>query len=82
MVLGRGLQVSVNEPDVSPLAIQGPKAEALMAEVFGAEIRDIGFFRYGWFEFQGTQQLIARSGYSRQGGFEIYLNNSALGTAL
>lgn len=82
LALAGNFDVRIDEPDVSPLAVQGPNAEALMAQVFGDAIRDVGFFRYGWFEFQGTQQLIARSGYSRQGGFEVYLNDSALGSAL
>ena len=82
LAIGVGLDVTICEPDVSPLAIQGPKAEALLAELFGDSVRDIGFFKFGWVEFQGKQQLIARSGYSRQGGFEIYLNGSEYGTAL
>ena len=82
LALGRGLDVTVSEPDVSPLAIQGPKAEDLMADIFGNHIRDIGFFKYDWVSFEGTKQLIARSGYSRQGGFEIYLNGRHLGSAL
>jgi dimethylsulfoniopropionate demethylase len=82
LALGRGLDVEVSEPDVSPLAIQGPKAEDLLAGLFGEHIREIGFFKYGWIEFQGTRQLIARSGYSRQGGFEVYLKGGHLGTAL
>tara|TARA_B100000929_G_scaffold91435_1_gene71791 strand:- start:156 stop:1265 length:1110 start_codon:yes stop_codon:yes gene_type:complete len=80
--IGMGLDVSVEEPDVSPLAIQGPKAEDLLANIFGKRICDIGFFKFGWIEFAGTKQLIARSGYSRQGGFEIYLNGSHLGEPL
>ena len=82
VALGRGLDVEVSEPDVSPLAVQGPKAEDLLTDIFGNHIRDIGFFKYGWFSFEGTDQLIARSGYSRQGGFEIYLNDYDLGAAL
>lgn len=82
LALGRGLAVGITEPDVSPLAIQGPKAEALLAGLFGAHVRDIGFFKFGWIDFAGTRQLIARSGYSRQGGFEIYLNGGHLGAAL
>ena len=82
LALGRELDVEVSEPDVSPLAIQGPKAEDLLANIFGNHIRNIGFFKYGWVSFEGTKQLIARSGYSRQGGFEIYLNGSHLGAAL
>jgi len=34
------------------------------------------------FDILGTSQLIARSGYSKQGGFEIYLQGGHLGTAL
>jgi dimethylsulfoniopropionate demethylase len=82
LAIGAKMDVRIHEPDVSPLAIQGPKSEALMADLFGSKIRDLGFFKFGLFDFQGTRQLIARSGYSRQGGFEIYLNDTALGPAL
>ena len=35
----------------------------------------VGFmiFKFDWIDVNGSSQLIARSGYSRQGGFEIYL---------
>ncbi len=82
LAIGAGMDVRVTEPDVSPLAVQGPKAVDLMADLFGAAIRDLGFFKFGWFDFQDTKQLIARSGYSRQGGYEIYLNGGSLGSAL
>jgi len=80
--LGAGLDVEVIEPDVWPLAIQGPKAEQLMASVFGERIRRLGFFEFDYFDFEGGSQLIARSGYSKQDGFEIYLNDSKLGSRL
>lgn len=82
LALGTGLEVAVEEPDVSPLAIQGPKSEALMVKVFGKGIRDISFFRFAEVDFCGTRQLVARSGYSKQDGFEIYLNDGRLGDAL
>jgi dimethylsulfoniopropionate demethylase len=34
------------------------------------------------FEFQGRDLLIARSGYSKQGGFEIYVEGSDIGMPL
>ena len=79
---GMGLNVEVVEPDVSPLAIQGPKADNLMATVFGEEIRKVKFFRFGMFSWRGHELLIARSGWSKQGGFEIYLHDSKLGLQL
>ncbi|NKB52526.1 MAG: dimethylsulfoniopropionate demethylase [Rhizobiaceae bacterium] len=82
LALGAKFDVEIDEPDVSPLAVQGPKAEDLLAKLFGENIRSIGFFKFAWIEFQGTRQLMARSGFSRQGGFEIYLRGGHLGGAL
>ena len=79
---GYRLDVLVDEPDVSPLAIQGPKAEDLAAAVFGDKVRDIRFFRFGMFEFQGRPLVVARSGYSKQGGFEIYVEGGDIGMPL
>ncbi len=82
LALGYGHNVELREPDVSPLAVQGPKADALMEAVFGSAVHDIRFFNFAWLDFRGHPMLVARSGYSKQGGFEIYLDNSALGLDL
>lgn len=82
LAYGYRLDVLVDEPDVSPLAVQGPKADDLMAAVFGDAVRNIRFFRFGWFDFQGTSMAVARSGYSKQGGFEIYVDGTANGMPL
>lgn len=82
IAIGYRLDVLVDEPDVSPLAVQGPRAEDLMARVFGEEIRTVRFFRFGWFSFEGRDLVIARSGYSKQGGFEIYVEGSDIGMPL
>ena len=79
---GWRLDVLIDEPDVSPLAVQGPKSDDLMARVFGDGVRDIRFFRYGIFDFQGRDMVIARSGYSKQGGFEIYVEGGDIGMPL
>ncbi len=79
---GYRLDVLVDEPDISPLAVQGPRAEDLMAAVFGEGVRAVRFFRFGRFAFQGRDMVIARTGYSKQGGFEIYLEGADLGMPL
>ncbi|MEP2642343.1 MULTISPECIES: dimethylsulfoniopropionate demethylase [Roseobacteraceae] len=79
---GWRLDVLIDEPDVSPLAVQGPKAEELMVRVFGDAIRDVRFFRFGWFEFEGRDLVVARSGYSKQGGFEIYVRGADIAMPL
>lgn len=82
LAFGLGLEVEVFEPEVTPLAVQGPKAEALMARVFGEAVRAIRFFRFAALPFQGHPLVVARSGWSKQGGFEIYLDRPELGLPL
>ena len=82
LVTGFGLDALVTEPDIWPLAVQGPKAEELLSRVFGKEISRILFFRSRTFNYQGTKMLVARSGWSKQGGFEIYVNDVELGGQL
>jgi dimethylsulfoniopropionate demethylase len=79
---GLRLDVAVREPDVSPLAVQGPKAEDVVAAVFGERVRDIKFFRFEPMLFNDKEFIVARSGYSKQGGFEIYVEGSENGPML
>ena len=82
LATGFELDALVTEPDIWPLAVQGPKAEELLSRVFGKEISRILFFRSSTFNYQGTKMLVARSGWSKQGGFEIYVNDEELGGQL
>ena len=82
LATGYNLNVEIAEAEVWPLAIQGPKAEELIARVFGEEVRGIRFFRSRMLKFQGKEMMVARSGYSKQGGFEIYLNDANLAEPL
>ncbi|MEM8793594.1 MAG: glycine cleavage T C-terminal barrel domain-containing protein [Pseudomonadota bacterium] len=78
----RGLDVSVFEPDVAPLAVQGPKAEDVVADLFGDEIREIRHFKFREMMLDDIQLVVARSGWSKQGGFELYLIDPARGIEL
>ena len=79
---GMGLDVRVSEPNVNPLAVQGPHSEAVMAAVFGESVRAIKFFRFEPLEYRGHVMLVARSGWSAQGGFEVYVDDDELGAQL
>ncbi len=78
----RGLDVEVSEPDVSPMALQGPKAEDVVAHVMGDWVRDIKYFWFKETEIEGIPLAVQRSGWSKQGGFEIYLRDGTKGTQL
>ena len=82
LATGAKMDVQVDEPDVWPLAVQGPLAEELMARVFGEQVRDIRFFRYARLTYQGHEFVVARSGWSKQGGFEVYVDDIEIGQNL
>lgn len=79
---GRNLDVNIFEPDVSPLAIQGPRSYDLMAEIVGESIRDLKYFWFTEVSIAGLKLKIAKSGWSGQGGYEIYLEDGSKGLAL
>ena len=82
LAAGRGLDATVTEPDVSPLALQGPLADDVAEAAIGAWTRGLRFFRFRETEIDGIPVVVARSGWSKQGGFEIYLRDGSLGGAL
>ncbi len=78
----RGLDVEVSEPDVSPMALQGPKAEDVVAHVLGDWVRGLKYFWFRETDVGGIPVAVQRSGWSKQGGFEIYLKDGSRGTEL
>ncbi len=78
----RGLNVEISEPDVSPMALQGPKAADVVAHVMGDWVREIKYFWFRETEIEGIPVAVQRSGWSKQGGFEIYLRDGSMGTKL
>ena len=82
LAIGNKFNVKIFEPNVDILAVQGPKSFKLMEKIFGKKITEMKFFGFDYFEFSGAKHLIARSGWSKQGGYEIYVENTKSGLAL
>jgi len=82
LAIGKNYRVNITEPNVDIMAVQGPKSFALMEKVFGKAITDLKFFGFDYFEFRGGKHLIARSGWSKQGGYEIYVEDTKSGLEL
>ena len=82
LAIGNKFDVKIFEPNVDIMAIQGPKSFRLMEKVFGEKIINLKFFGFDYFDFKGTKHLIARSGWSKQGGYEVYVENTKSGLEL
>ena len=78
----RRMNVDITELDVSPLAVQGPMADDVVATIFGDWVRDLRYFWFRDAEVDGIPLKLARSGWSKQGGFELYLMDSKRGLEL
>ena len=77
-----GMDVSIGEPDVSPLQLQGPRSLEIMKVLFGVEI---GTLRYFWLrdlELDGIPLVVSRTGWSSELGYEIYLRDASRGDEL
>ena len=82
LAAGYKFDVVVDEPDVSPLQVQGPNSAKLMSKVFGDWIDDLGFYKFKEFNHKGIPMVIARMGYSRELCYEIFLQDHSQGNRL
>ena len=74
--------LNIIEPDVSPLALQGPKAPEVMSKIVGTWVKELSFFCFKETTIENIPVVIARSGWSGESGYEIYLRDKLLGNNL
>ncbi len=72
----------VAETNIITIAIQGPKSEKLASKIFGEEIKSLKFFNFMKISFNKEEIIISKTGYSKQSGYEILLNNPNNGILL
>ena len=70
----------IDEIDVSPVQIQGPKSKLLMQDLCGDHVDFDNMPFYGLAEAKvgGRSCVISQSGFSGEAGYEIYLRESTL----
>ena len=72
-----GLDVTIGEPDVGPLQVQGPKSKEVMVDLFGESIVEIPYYFHHAYELDGMDVVVSRTGYTGELGYEIYLKNAS-----
>jgi glycine cleavage system aminomethyltransferase T len=77
-----GLEVTVQEPDVSPLQVQGPKSKPLIRDLFGEEVVTLRYYRCIESDLDGIPVVVSRTGWTGEVGYEIYLRDSSRGLDL
>ena len=70
------LDVIVQEPDVAPLQVQGPKSKAVMAQLFDQSVLDLPYYHCTQTRLGDIPLVVSRTGWSAELGYEIYLQDS------
>ena len=81
LAIGLKYDVNIFEAKVDIFSVQGPKSTDLMKKVLGPKIEELKFFGFDYYEFGGSKHLIAKSGWSKQSGFEVYMEHEEAGLA-
>ena len=82
LAINSGMNVSIHEPDVSPLQISGPKSGKLIQKLFDGEHDDLGYYKARKTTLDNIPMVIARTGWSGELSYELYLQDGSLGNDL
>jgi glycine cleavage system aminomethyltransferase T len=82
VAINSGFDVTVVEPDVSPLQLQGPKAPHVAYDLFGDWALDLKYYRMQETELDGMPLAVSRTGWSGEYCYEIYLRDGQYGDQL
>ena len=74
--VGKGFDVRIQEIDVSPVQVQGPKSVDVIADLVGEEGRTLPSFGLMEAQVGGHDVIISQTGFSGEKGYEIYLKES------
>ncbi len=82
VAVNTNFDVKICEPDVSPLQLQGPRSQDILAKLIGEDIRDLKYYWLRKVNLQGIDLIISRTGWSSELGYEIYLQDNSRGNEL
>ncbi len=72
-IAGVGDAVAVNaSARYALIAVQGPKAEAVLQPLTGVNLADLKYYWFAHGEFAGIRGTVSRTGYTGEDGFEIF----------
>ncbi len=77
-----GLDVTIEEPDVSPMQVQGPKSKEVLKALFGTRVLDMPYYSFFEATLDGIPVVVTRTGWTAEVGYEIYLRDGSRGADL
>ncbi|MGP9539828.1 glycine cleavage T C-terminal barrel domain-containing protein [Brachybacterium sp. AOP43-C2-M15] len=72
-----GMDVRIEEIDVGPVQVQGPRSYAVMRDLVGDAVADIRYYYLHDFTIDGIEVTVSRTGYTGEIGYEIYVHHAS-----
>lgn len=69
----RGAEIRNESSNWGQIAVQGPKAIALLEKIFGSSVSELGFFHFAEFSYASGKVFVARTGYTGEDGAEVFV---------
>ncbi|MDQ6794146.1 MAG: glycine cleavage system protein T [Chloroflexota bacterium] len=82
VAVASGMDVTVREPEVYPVQVQGPKSKDVVRGLFGNEVADLRYYWMAQTSVDGIPVVVSRTGWTGEVGYEIYLRDPARGEDL
>ncbi len=73
------LDVTIQEADVAPLQVQGPRSKDLMVKLLGEDILDLRYYFWTDAKITGVPVVVTRTGWTSEIGYEVYTTDTARG---
>jgi len=73
------LDVSIQEADVAPLQVQGPRSKDLMVKLLGEEILELRYYFWTEAKIANVPVVITRTGWTSEVGYEVYTTDTSRG---
>ena len=73
------LDVTIQEADVAPLQVQGPKSKDLMVKLLGEQILSIRYYYWTEAKIAGVPVVVTRTGWTSEVGYEVYTTDTSRG---
>jgi glycine cleavage system aminomethyltransferase T len=82
VAVASGMDVTVREPEVYPVQVQGPRSKDVIRTLFGEAVADLRYYWTAEADLDGIPVVISRTGWTGEVGYEVYLRDPARGGEL
>lgn len=72
-----GVEVRDRSDGTALLALQGPRAQRILARLMEADLDALGYYHFVVGEVDGHRAVVSRTGYTGEDGFELYVDAAA-----